>query len=56
MIDPRDLADLIEERAAIIQEGDGTSRTEAENRAARLHGFDSWAAWKTYENAHTRKE
>ena len=53
---PQLLSDLIEERAAIIQEGDGTSRTEAENRAAQMHGFADWAAWKTYENAHTRKE
>jgi len=40
-----DLADLIEERAAIIQEGEGISRTETENRAAQLHGFADWAAY-----------
>lgn len=50
------LSDLIEERAAIIEEGDGVSRAVAQDRAAQMHGFDSWAAWKTYENAHTRKE
>lgn len=37
------LADLIEERAAIIEEGDGVSRAVAEDRAARAHGFKSWA-------------
>ncbi len=41
--DPALLADLIEERAAIIQDGEGCSRAQAEDRAARLHGFTSWA-------------
>ena len=44
-MDPRDLADLIEERAAIIEEGDGVSRAIAQDRAARLHGFKDWAAY-----------
>lgn len=34
--------DEIEERAAIIQEGEGISRRDAENRAAALHGFRDW--------------
>lgn len=40
------LADLIEERAAIIEDGEGCSRAQAQDRAARLHGFASWADWK----------
>ena len=39
------LRDLIEERAALIQDGEGCSRAQAEDRAARLHGFSSWADW-----------
>ena len=41
--DPDLLRDLIEDRAAIIQEGEGCSRAMAEDRAARCHGFSSWA-------------
>lgn len=36
------LSDLIEERAAIIEEGEGCARTDAQNRAARMHGFKDW--------------
>lgn len=39
----RDLTDAVEERAAIIQEGEKCSRRIAENHAARLHGFTDWA-------------
>jgi len=42
----RDLIDAVEERAAIIQEGEKCSRQIAENHAARLHGFADWAAFK----------
>lgn len=42
-MDPRDLADLIEERAAIIEEGDGVTRAVAQDRAAQMHGFADWA-------------
>ena len=45
-----DLIDALEERAAIIEEGCGVSRAEAERRAAKLAGFDNWnaamAAWR----------
>ena len=40
------LADLIEERAALIECGEGCSRAQAEDRAARLHGFASWADYQ----------
>lgn len=43
--DPALLADLIEERAALIECGEGCSRAQAQDRAARLHGFTSWADW-----------
>lgn len=46
MTDPALLADLIEERAAIIADGEGCSRAQAEDRAARLHGFASWADYQ----------
>lgn len=42
--DPALLRDLIEERAAIIEEACGVSRVEAERRAAALHGFKDWNA------------
>ena len=35
----------IEERAAIIEEATKCSRADAENMAARLHGFKSWQDW-----------
>jgi hypothetical protein len=38
------LLDLVEERAALIEEGCGVSRAEAERRAARMHGFADWKA------------
>lgn len=40
------LIDVIEERAAIIEEGEKCSRQIAENHAARLHGFADWAAFQ----------
>ena len=43
--DAAQLADMIEERAALIQDGEGCSRARAEDMAARLHGFSSWADW-----------
>lgn len=42
--DPALLRDLIEERAALIEEGEQCSRAEAERRAARMHGFADWRA------------
>lgn len=51
--DPAPLADLIEERAALIEDGEKCSCAQAQDRAARLHGFTSWADWvkrgATYE-------
>ena len=44
------LYDLIEERAAIIEEGEQCSRAEAQNRAARLHGFQNWTHWRESSN------
>lgn len=41
-----DLRDLVEERAAIIEEGDGVSRAVAQDKAAKAHGFKSWADFK----------
>lgn len=41
--DPRD---AIEERAAIIEEGDQVSRRVAEDTAARQHGFTDWADYQ----------
>ena len=46
-MDPRLQADLIEERAAIIEEGDSVSRAVAQDRAARLHGFADWRDYQT---------
>lgn len=43
--DPAVLADLIEERAALIEDGEKCSRALAEDRAARAYGFASWADW-----------
>ena len=43
--DPALLADLIEERAALIECGEGCSRARAEDMAARSHWFTSWADW-----------
>lgn len=41
--DQRALArDLVEERAAIIEEGEGCTRWLAEDLAARGHGFADW--------------
>lgn len=36
--------DEIEERAAIIEEGCGVTRAEAEQWAAQMHGFKDWNA------------
>lgn len=38
--------DLIEERAAIMEHDGGLKRSDAQENAARAHGFDSWAAYK----------
>lgn len=38
-----DLRDAIEERAAIVEEGEQVSRHQAEDIAARMHGFKNWA-------------
>jgi len=35
--------DLVEERAAIMEYEAGLPRAEAQDRAARLHGFKDWA-------------
>lgn len=37
------LRDLVEERAAIIQEGQRCQRSTAEHAAAQCHGFASYA-------------
>jgi len=39
------LRDLVEERAAIIQEGQGCQRATAEHAAAQCHGFSSYAEY-----------
>lgn len=45
-----DLHDLIEERAAIMEHVGRLPRAEAEDKAARLYGFQSWADYlKTIE-------
>lgn len=36
------MRDLLEERAALIEEGCRVSRERAENAAARLYGYTSW--------------
>jgi hypothetical protein len=41
------ICDLVEERAAIIEEGDRVSRAVAQDRAAQMHGFKSWADYQT---------
>ena len=46
-MDPRLLSDLIEERAAIIEEGDGVTRAVAQDRAAQMHGFKDWAEYQS---------
>lgn len=55
-IDPALLADLVEERAALIEVGEGCSRAQAQDRAARLHGFASWADWTKRGAPGTGKE
>lgn len=47
----RDLIDVVEERAAIIEEGEKCRRETAENCAARLHGFADWAAYRAHARA-----
>lgn len=47
------LRDLIEERAALIEDGEQCSRAEAKRRAASMHGF---ADWKAVEAAIGRRE
>lgn len=42
--------DLIEERAAIMEHDGGLKRSDAQEKAARAHGFDSWAAYKRVRN------
>ena len=39
------LRDLVEERAAIIEEGQGCQRVTAEHAAAQCHGFASYAEY-----------
>lgn len=41
-IDPEIALDLLEERAAIIEEGDRVPRFVAEQRAAEMWGYRSW--------------
>jgi hypothetical protein len=41
------LRDLLEERAAIIEEGEKCSRADAERKAARMYGFADWQAAMT---------
>ena len=42
---PSDIHDFVEERAAIIEEGCGVSRAEAQDRAAKRYGFKNWAEY-----------
>lgn len=51
----RDLIDVIEERAAMIEEGEKCQRETAENYAARLHGFTGWAAYQAHVRAEQAK-
>ena len=46
-----DLIDAVEERAAIIEDGEKCRRETAENCAARLHGFADWAAYRAHVRA-----
>lgn len=45
------MIDAVEERAAIIEEGEKCRRETAENCAARLHGFADWAAYRAHARA-----
>ena len=45
------LIDLVEERAAIIEESEKCRRETAENHAARLHGFSDWSAYRAHVRA-----
>lgn len=45
MIDGELMRDLLEERAALIEEGEKCSRALAQDKAARLYGFTSWTDW-----------
>ena len=45
------LIDLVDERAAIIEEGEKCRRETAENHAARLHGFADWSAYRAHVRA-----
>jgi len=45
------LIDIVEERAAIIEEGEKCRRETAENHAARLHGFSDWSAYRAHVRA-----
>lgn len=47
----RDLIDAVEERAAIIEDGEKCRRETAENCAARLHGFADWSAYRAHVRA-----
>jgi len=40
--DPELAIDLLQERAALIEEGEGCSRALAENHAAEISGFRNW--------------
>ena len=46
-----DLIDAVDERAAIIEEGEKCRRETAENHAARLHGFADWAEYRAHVRA-----
>lgn len=47
--------DAIEERAAIIQDGERCARQTAEHVAARHHGFASWADYRAWARGVTAK-
>ena len=40
------LKDDVEERAAIMEYDGGLSRTDAQDQAARAHGFKDWADYE----------
>lgn len=51
-----ELSDLIEERAAIIEEGEGVTRAFAQDIAARLYGFAGWAEYRSKTSTKQKME
>lgn len=54
MLSYRVAYDLIEERAAIMEYDGGMTRTDAQEKSARAHGFATWAEYveKTQDERH----